>query len=824
MLLSKSEKKYNLIYIISLIITVISFYLNVLSDYKLIIGIVLTTLLLFLLNLMRYNTFKRPLKKITAFLYYVFIIWMICNKIYFTFFGDYINLTRIFSASAPSIIASAVFNVIKSLSLVILLVFSIINLYTFKKSKFRFKQFKKITVILFLFYAVMTLCLRTYTYEILASIATSSFKTDTENDIYKPVTSERVNEFDFLLNKKHENNTYTSIAKDRNLILVQCESLQNVMLNKTYNNGSKEYEITPNLNKLIKDNSLYFNNCFAQIGWGNTSDAEFIVNNSFYPLAMQSIYQRCVDNSFYGLPKILNKNGYSTSVYHGYVADMWNRDKFYPVEGFNKYLSSTSYPTNEYIGFGIADRPFFKQTVNYISEEQSPFYSFIITLSSHTPFNTSDAMSDIVLSKQDQGSMFGNYIININYLDSAIGIFLDELKAKGLYDNSIIIFYGDHHGLNRSDADNYKHMTSFLGKPYQYDDMLNIPFIIHIPGLGNSETIETTCGQIDFMPTILNLLGIENDSIYFGEDVLSIDKNSDRAIGGGTYMPTGSYINKDYIFIMSDDSIYEHATIIDRKTGGASEKIVSRDNLYKKSKEIQNYVKVSNTITEKNILEALLNNDQIIMNDVNPQPIIFNFNNDKDEYNYIERLKEVTDAGFNLLAVKVYEKDDEFYVNNPMNVFNKCTLVEFLEEVNKIKDTYIILTDVKDIEEDLFRYLGKEYPKLSQLCIPEIYSFDGYNLTKTFNLNTPILSLDDIDCKDEELISFIANNKLFAVLSSSDNFKAKYINLISKTYKTFSYVKSVNESGEITYYKNKAVNGFYTDNINLIKNFKKIAK
>ena len=50
---------------------------------------------------------------------------------------------------------------------------------------------------------------------------------------------------------------------------------------------------------------------------------------------------------------------------------------------------------------------------------------------------------------------------------------------------------------------------------YLIYDMLNIPLLVHIPGLGESKTIHTTCGQIDIMPTILNLMGIENDSIYF---------------------------------------------------------------------------------------------------------------------------------------------------------------------------------------------------------------------------------------------------------------------------------------------------------------------
>lgn len=818
MLLSKREKKKNLIYIISLILMVISFYINILSNLKLVVAIALTICLLFLLTLIRYNTYNHFLKKLITVLYFIFVIWMISNKVYFSFYGDYINFARIFSAAAPSIIVSAVFTIFKSISLISLIVFSIINLLTFRKAKYRYKKYHIIVISLYLFYAVLLIAFKAYNYEILSSIVTSSLQKTTDEETYKPITSSSENTFDSLINKEHKDNEYTGIAKDRNLILVQCESLQNVFTNKTYNNGVTKYTITPTINELIKNDSLYFNNCFAQIGWGNTSDAEFIVNNSFYPLAMQSIYQRCENNYFYGLPKILQKNGYQTAVYHGYVADMWNRDKFYPAEGFSKYLSSTSFPTDQFIGFGIADREFFKQATSYMKKDEGKTFNFLITLSSHTPFNYDISMSDIELASQDKDSMFGKYVINVNYLDSAINVLLNELKQKGLYDNSIIVFYGDHHGLNRSDADNYKNMTKYLGKPYNYDDMLNIPFIIHIPGLGKSETITTTCGQMDIMPTILNLMGIENDSIYFGEDVLSLDKDSTRGIGGGTYMPTGSFIDKDYIFVMSDDNIYDHATIIDRKTGGNALDVISKEQMIKKSINIQNDVKLSNTITEKNILEALLNNDTIIMNDVNPQPYIYQLNSDNDNDNYIEKLEEATAAGYNLIAVNVYKgEDEEFYVNNKLNLFNKLKLVDFLSEVKLHPNTYVILTNLSGISEDLFRYLGKNYPNLANLCIPEINGFKEYTLIKTFNMNSPILCIDKIDCTIEELFNFVANNDVFAILSSKDNFKSQEINLINKSYGIFTYTKTVSDKGEIIYYKGKNVKGFYTDSLETIK-------
>ncbi|MCQ2749222.1 MAG: sulfatase-like hydrolase/transferase [Clostridia bacterium] len=236
------------------------------------------------------------------------------------------------------------------------------------------------------------------------------------------------------------------------------------------------------------------------------------------------------------------------------------------------------------MGFGIADKAFFDMTTDYMKEQEGKYFDFIISLSSHTPYNTNSSMSEIRLKASDRGTTYGNYLIAINYLDSAIGEFIQELKDKGLYDNSIIVFYGDHHGLHKSDADSAKFMSNFLGYPYGFDDMENIPLIVHIPGLGRSEEIKTTCGQMDIAPTILNLMGIENTALHFGEDILSLPEDSDRPIGGNTYMQAGSFINKDYVFIMSKDSIYENSTIIDRKTKGIASNLVSKDSIYDMSK------------------------------------------------------------------------------------------------------------------------------------------------------------------------------------------------------------------------------------------------
>ena len=111
----------------------------------------------------------------------------------------------------------------------------------------------------------------------------------------------------------------------------------------------------------------------------------------------------------------------------------------------------------------------------------------------------------IQLRPEQEDTLFGNYLNAVHYTDAAIGTFLSQLKQEGLYDNSIIVFYGDHFGLKATDEENQEQMSAFLGHTYDYDEMFNIPLIVHIPGSGVSETISTAGGQIDFMPTIVDL-------------------------------------------------------------------------------------------------------------------------------------------------------------------------------------------------------------------------------------------------------------------------------------------------------------------------------
>ena len=87
-------------------------------------------------------------------------------------------------------------------------------------------------------------------------------------------------------NFKLEDGKFTSVGKDKNLIVLQVESLQNFIIGFKYNG----LEITPNLNKLA-NHSIYYNKYYELVGEGDRADAEFVSNNSFHPSKDRVAYE-----------------------------------------------------------------------------------------------------------------------------------------------------------------------------------------------------------------------------------------------------------------------------------------------------------------------------------------------------------------------------------------------------------------------------------------------------------------------------------------------------------------------------------------------------
>lgn len=396
--------------------------------------------------------------------------------------------------------------------------------------------------------------------KMLRKINSVEFFTNHINDVYysmrEKVVEESVPEEEVMnqleLNTPEiETNHYEGIAEGKNLIVIQLESVQNFVIGTSYHGQ----EITPNINKLLGNDSLYYDHYYSNIGKGNTVDAEFSSMNSLYPVIDREVYSLYQENTFNGLPWILRNQGYETMAIHGYEAEFWNRENAYPYQGFQEFYSQEDLVSDDVIGLGISDKSMFKQTVDILKKQEEPYFSFIVTLTNHHPYILSEELSHIKLAEEDEGTAFGNYLQTVHYTDEAIGEFIEKLKEEGLYEDTVIVLYGDHHGLNSTMEENNTTVSRFLGYDYDFDQMFRVPLIIHVPGSGVNETISTVGGQIDFLPTITNLFGIEMDNQFvLGQDLTNAKEGF---VAFTVYLFEGSFVKDDVMFELSREGLFE---------------------------------------------------------------------------------------------------------------------------------------------------------------------------------------------------------------------------------------------------------------------------
>ncbi|MFC4778634.1 LTA synthase family protein [Paenibacillus sp. GCM10023252] len=334
-----------------------------------------------------------------------------------------------------------------------------------------------------------------------------------------------------------------------NVIMIQAEAFQNFMIGKSIG-GQK---ITPNFDKLAAE-SAYFNNFHHQAAQGRTSDADFLANCSLQPLTNGSVFIQYAQNTFDCLPKTLKSEGYSTSVFHAYEGGFWNRNTMYENMKYDTFYSKKHFTIDEPVGWSLGDKSFFRQSVDVMKEQQQPFYSFLITLSSHHPF-TMPASYQTLDVGEFKGTIFGDYLQSIHYVDASLGALVEQLKAEGLWDKSIFLLYGDHDNSYKD----WPVYEKFLGKPLsevERDRILKqVPFLVHLPDNAAAGVHEQAGGQIDVTPTILHLLGVDTSKQHLAGLPLVTDKPVDSKL---VVIRSGAFTNGKIYYFPSADGVPEN--------------------------------------------------------------------------------------------------------------------------------------------------------------------------------------------------------------------------------------------------------------------------
>ncbi|AWI03378.1 LTA synthase family protein [Clostridium drakei] len=390
----------------------------------------------------------------------------------------------------------------------------------------------------------------------------------------------------FFQDNSSHNNNLNGTAKGKNLIMIQVEALQEFVINSKIDGK----EITPNLNKWIK-RSEYFNNFYYQISAGGTSDAEFMTNNSLYPASSGAAYFLYCGNEFNAMPKSFKDSGYNTAAFHGFRESFWNRNVVYKKFGFDNFYGEKSYNIDENVGLGLSDKSFLNQSIDKIEKMNKPYYSFLITLSSHFPYDDVDNYGNFNVGSFE-GSLFGDYLKSIHYTDEQLGVFFDKLEEKGILKDSVVVLYGDHYAIPK---EHEQELCKFLNKSSLSDiewlKLQKVPMMIHFPDESIKGVNTIYSGQMDIYPTMANLFSL-SDKSFMGKDLF----NSSQ---GNIIFRDGSFIYNNYYYVSQKNSYYNMST---------NQEIDETDSLKKKKEDVLNQLQYSDEILKHNLLKKFKSN------------------------------------------------------------------------------------------------------------------------------------------------------------------------------------------------------------------------
>lgn len=326
-------------------------------------------------------------------------------------------------------------------------------------------------------------------------------------------------------------NEYTGFFKDKNLILFMAESFNGICVNK---------DLTPTLYKLVH-NGFEFTNFYSPTIY-STIGGEFTELTSLFPDLgttpnTLSIFRSTVNTYPMGIGNVFNDIGYSTYSYHDSSFDFQDRNIYLNNLGFRNYYAC---------GLGLekemdcghwpaSDVDMINVTFDdYINDDN--FLVFYASVSGHGPYMFVEKENKIApkyeqqlreyygdrLGKGNEADMLMSYIAGQMELDKALETLINKLDAAGKLDDTVIALVGDHHPYYLTEnmsIDSYNKLSTYYRD--EYIELYHSNFILYNSAM-DTVTVDKVGSQLDVIPTIYNLFGINYDSrLLMGTDLLS---------------------------------------------------------------------------------------------------------------------------------------------------------------------------------------------------------------------------------------------------------------------------------------------------------------
>jgi phosphoglycerol transferase MdoB-like AlkP superfamily enzyme len=325
-------------------------------------------------------------------------------------------------------------------------------------------------------------------------------------------------------------------ARGKNLIVIQIEALQQWVIDARI----RGTEITPFLNRLRRERALYFSGVWDQTMISPTADSEFLALNSLQPMSDVAICFRYSDNDFVAFPGLLAKKGYSTFSAHAFERGFWNRAKVHPRYGFQQTYFDRELGSGPKIGWGLPDKVFLQRALERVDKTRPPFMAFLITLTSHHPYNYLPN-SEVHIDTAGLPGILAAYVASARYTDEALQAFFEEFAKRPYAKDTMVALYGDHESrITLDDGARDKALKVLSLDAQTLKDLAvrsfatrKVPFLVVLPDAKEPRTFEQVGGQIDFSPTLLHLLGLPQPKSMMGRPLVGSGGVVFRADGSG---------------------------------------------------------------------------------------------------------------------------------------------------------------------------------------------------------------------------------------------------------------------------------------------------
>ena len=306
-------------------------------------------------------------------------------------------------------------------------------------------------------------------------------------------------------------NEYTGYFEGKNLIMITAEA---------FNTWAISPQRTPTLYRLTQE-GFSFENFYTPLWWVSTSDGEYVSCNSLLPKAGVQSFSLAAENSLYfTMGNRLKAEDYSNWAYHNHTYTYYQRDKTHSNMGYtfkgvgNGLKMSGAWPQSDLEMMEIT-------AADYLGSP--PFHAYYMTVSGHLQyfFEENDmaqkhrsAVEDLELSEESRA-----YLACQMELDLALENLLQQLEQAGQLENTVICLYGDHYPYGLSTPA----LEELGGVGIEQSlGLYRSSLILWSGDMTEKIVVEKPCSNLDILPTLLNLFGLDYDSrLLMGSDIFS---------------------------------------------------------------------------------------------------------------------------------------------------------------------------------------------------------------------------------------------------------------------------------------------------------------